>query len=128
MGKLTCCEKLKQFNSSRNSVADLQLMLSMWKLKSPRMTTEGDIAQSWVRKCEKSERKVGFGLEGAVDNGSDERTGTREFEGEMFKRQGGSDRDGYFNVLSVNSGNATCPSLSTWFVCVGESCWCDLVE
>ena len=92
------------------------------------MTTEGDIAQSWVRTCEKSERKEGFGLGGAVDNRSDERTGTREFEGEMFKRQGGSDRDGYFNVLSVNSGNATCPSLSTWFVCVGESCWCDLVK
>lgn len=42
----------------------LQLGESTWMLKSPSRRTDGDMAQSWVRYSDKSERNAGFGLGG----------------------------------------------------------------
>ena len=36
----------------------------MWMLKSPSRRIEGDMADSWVRKTARSERKEWFGLGG----------------------------------------------------------------
>ena len=56
--------KLRQSSNSRNSEACLQFLLSMWKLKSPRRRTEGEVDVSCVTRSEKSERKDGLGLGG----------------------------------------------------------------
>lgn len=49
---------------SRNSVVMLEVVESTWILKSPSSSTDGEVAESWVRNSEKSERKSGIGLEG----------------------------------------------------------------
>ena len=59
-----CWVKLRHCSSSKNSVAGLLSVLSMCKLKSPRRRTDGEIADIWVRKSAKSERKEGCGFGG----------------------------------------------------------------
>lgn len=49
---------------SKNSVAVLQVVESTWMLKSPNRIHEGEMAQSWVRNSERSERNAGLGLGG----------------------------------------------------------------
>ena len=48
----------------------LQLVSSMPKLKSPRRT-EGEMAHSWVRKSDKSERNKEFGLGEVINDCTD---------------------------------------------------------
>ena len=68
-------------------------------------------------------------LRGTVDDGSDQRGGTREFESEMFKGVSCWDGDRcYFNVLSVNSSNSAPATFRARLVNVGKSRGCDLVE
>lgn len=43
VGKLMCCIMLKHLSKSRNSVAILQSVESMWMLKSPRSRMEGEM-------------------------------------------------------------------------------------
>ena len=64
VGKLTCWVKWKQWSSYRRSIALLQFGSSMWKLKSPSRRIEGDMADSWVTKAARSERKEWLGLGG----------------------------------------------------------------
>lgn len=59
-----CWVKLNEFKMSRNSEAVLQEAESIWMLKSPSRITEGEMAESWVRNSEKSDRNAGLGLGG----------------------------------------------------------------
>ena len=66
---------------------------------------------------------------GAVDKGSDQGSGAREFEYKVF--EGMSSRNGNggcFNVLSVNCSNTPSPPLRTRLVSVGKSRGCGLIE
>lgn len=56
-----CCIMLKHLSKSRNSVAILQSVESMWMLKSPRSRMEGEMELGE----EFRERKAGFGLGGS---------------------------------------------------------------
>ena len=64
VGKSTCCVMLNEFRISKNSVAVVQEEESTCRLKSPNRRTEGEMAQSWVRNSEISERNVVLGLGG----------------------------------------------------------------
>lgn len=48
----------------RNSVAILQSVEPLWMLESTRSRMEYKMEQRWVTNSDKSERKVGLGLEG----------------------------------------------------------------
>ena len=64
VGKLTCWVKLRQLIRSRKSMAFLQSGASMWRLKSPRSKTDGEIEESVVMNSESSGRNDGLGLGG----------------------------------------------------------------
>ena len=64
VGKFICWVKFKQFSRSRKSLAGLQSGESMWRLKSPRSKTDGEIEDSAVMNSERSDRKDGWGLGG----------------------------------------------------------------
>ena len=68
VGKFMCWVKLKQLSRSRKSIAFLHAGESMWRLKSPRSNTDGEILDSAVMNSEKSARNDGLGLGGAVDD------------------------------------------------------------
>lgn len=55
-----CWVNLKHGSSSRNSEAGLLSVLSICRLKLPRRRTDGEMADNWVRKSVKSERKRGM--------------------------------------------------------------------
>ena len=110
-------------------MAGLQSVTSMWKLKSPRRRTVGEMAHNWVRKSAKSGRKAGFGLAGgSLNNSSDEWGGTRKFEGDVF--EGESSRNGNgscCNVVVVDCSNSATPPLRTRFFHIRESSLCGLI-
>ena len=56
--------KLKQLSRSRKSIVFLHSGESMWRLKSPKSKTEGEIEDSAVMNSERSGRNDGLGLEG----------------------------------------------------------------
>lgn len=59
-----CWVKLRHRRSSRNSKAGLLSVLLIWRLKSRRRRMDGEMADSWVEKSARLERKGGFDLGG----------------------------------------------------------------
>lgn len=69
---------------------------------------------------------VWFG--GAVDDGDDQGSGTRQFQGNMFKGLSRGDGDGGCIESFLEDGsNATTPAVWAWFVHVGVASGCALI-
>lgn len=80
VGKSICWLILKRCKMSRKSVVVLESVESMWMLKLPNRRMDGDMAQSWDRNSDRSERNAGFVLGRAVDSCNDQGFSARQFE------------------------------------------------